>query len=106
MTTSAELHGRIVGQNLPKRFLANVERNGSIEVLNWKNSAGDWESKTLAEMADDTARLTAALQDLGVGAGDTVVMMIRNRQEFQRFCSAVPHRCRSTTRRLLTRFSI
>jgi long-chain acyl-CoA synthetase len=96
MTTSAELHGRIVGQNLPKRFLANVERNGSIEVLNWKNSAGDWESKTLAEMADDTARLTAALQDLGVGAGDTVVMMIRNRQEFHAldiailFCGATP----------------
>jgi hypothetical protein len=59
MTTSADLHERIVGQNLPKRFLANVERNGGVEVLNWKNSAGDWESKTLAAMADDTARLTA-----------------------------------------------
>jgi long-chain acyl-CoA synthetase len=96
MTTSADLHERIVGQNLPKRFLANVERNGSIEVLNWKNSAGDWESKTLAEMAEDTARLTAALQDLGVSAGDTVVMMIRNRQEFHAldmailFCGATP----------------
>jgi len=96
MTTSADLHERIVGQNLPKRFLTNVERNGSIEVLNWKNSAGDWESKTLAEMADDTARLTAALKDLGVGAGDTVVMMIRNRQEFHAldmailFCGATP----------------
>jgi len=96
MTTSADLHERIVGQNLPKRFLTNVERNGSIEVLNWKNSAGDWESKTLAEMADDTARLTAALKDLGVGAGDTDVMMIRNRQEFHAldmailFCGATP----------------
>ena len=96
MTTSADLHERIVGQNLPKRFLANVERNGGVEVLNWKNSAGDWESKTLAAMADDTARLTAALKDLGVGAGDTVVMMIRNRQEFHAldmailFCGATP----------------
>ena len=96
MATSADLHERIIGQNLPKRFLANVERNGSVEVLNWKNSAGDWESKTLAEMADDTARLTAALKDLGVGAGDTVVMMIRNRQEFHAldmailFCGATP----------------
>ncbi len=96
MTTSADLHERIVGQNLPKRFLANVERNGGVEVLNWKNSAGDWESKTLVAMADDTARLTTALQDLGVGAGDTVVMMIRNRQEFHAldmailFCGATP----------------
>ena len=96
MTTSADLHERIVGQNLPKRFLANVERNGGVEVLNWKNSAGDWESKTLTAMAADTARLTTALQDLGVGAGDTVVMMIRNRQEFHAldmailFCGATP----------------
>ena len=96
MATSADLHERIIGQNLPKRFLANVERNGSVEVLNWKNSAGDWESKTLVEMAEDTARLTAALKDLGVSAGDTVVMMIRNRQEFHAldmailFCGATP----------------
>ena len=96
MTTSADLHERIVGQNLPKRFLANLERNGSVEVLNWKNSDGEWESKTLVEMADDTARLTAALKDLGVAAGDTVVMMIRNRQEFHAldvailFCGATP----------------
>lgn len=94
--TSEELHSRIVGQNIPKRFLANVERNGSIEVLNWKTAAGDWASLTLNEVADHTARLTAALKDLGVGQGDKVVMMIRNRQEFHAldlavlFCGATP----------------
>ena len=80
--TSEELHARIVGQNVPKRFLANVERNGDVEVLNWKNADGAYESMTLAELADQTARLTAGLKDLGVSHGDKVVMMMRNRQEF------------------------
>jgi long-chain acyl-CoA synthetase len=96
MTTSQELHDRIVGQNLPKRFLANVERNGSVEVLNWKTSTGEWASKTLSDVAADAARLTTSLKDLGVGKGDKVVMMIRNRQEFHAidlavlFCGATP----------------
>jgi long-chain acyl-CoA synthetase len=96
MTTSQDLHDRIVGQNVPKRFLANVERNGDIEVLNWKTSTGDWATKTLREVAEDAARLTTSLKDLGVGKGDTVVMMIRNRQEFHAldlavlFCGATP----------------
>jgi long-chain acyl-CoA synthetase len=94
--TSQDLHDRIAGQNLPKRFLQNVARNGGVEVLNWKASDGSWASKTLNEMADDTARLTAALKDLGVAPGDKVVMMIRNRQEFHAldmailFCGATP----------------
>jgi long-chain acyl-CoA synthetase len=96
MTTSQDLHDRIVGQNLPKRFLSNVERNGSIEVLNWKTSTGEWASKTLSDVAADAARLTTSLKDLGVGKGDKVVMMIRNRQEFHAidlavlFCGATP----------------
>ncbi|MFT4658686.1 MAG: long-chain acyl-CoA synthetase, partial [Ilumatobacter sp.] len=96
MTTSQDLHDRIVGQNLPKRFLTNVERNGDVEVLNWKTSTGEWASKTLNDVAADTARLTTSLKDLGVGKGDKVVMMIRNRQEFHAidlavlFCGATP----------------
>ena len=96
MTTSQDLHDRIVGQNLPKRFLANVERNGDIEVVNWKNPDGEWESRTLRELAEDTARLVTSLKDLGVGRGDRVVMMIRNRGEFHAldlailFCGATP----------------
>ncbi|BAN02728.1 AMP-dependent synthetase/ligase [Ilumatobacter coccineus] len=94
--TSEELHARIVGQNIPKRFLANLERNGDIEVLNWQTADGGWESLTLSQVADHTARLVAALKDLGVSPGDKVVMMMRNRQEFHAldlavlFCGATP----------------
>ncbi len=96
MTTSADLYDRMAGKALPHRFLANLERNGSVEVVNWKNATGDWVAKTLTEVADDTARLVTSLQDLGVGKGDKVVMMLRNRQEFHAidlavlFCGATP----------------
>ena len=52
MTTSQDLHDRIAGQNVPKRFLANVARNGATTVLQWKNSTGAWDSWTL----DDARR--------------------------------------------------
>jgi long-chain acyl-CoA synthetase len=73
-----------------------VERNGDVEVVNWKDGSGEWVSKTLNEVAADTARLTTSLKDLGVGRGDKVVMMMRNRPEFHAldlavlFCGATP----------------
>jgi long-chain acyl-CoA synthetase len=82
MTTSQELHNRIAGQNLPKRFLDNVARNSGTPVVRWKDAGGAWQTWTIDELAEQTARLTAALRDLGVGRGDTVVLMIRNRPEF------------------------
>ena len=82
MTTSQELHDRIAGSNLAKRFLANLERNGSIETVRWKGADGSWQSWTLQDLADATARLVTGLASLGVGKGDTVVLMLRNRPEF------------------------
>ena len=96
MPTSQDLHDRIAGQNVPKRFLANVARNGSTTVLEWKDASGAWQASSLEELAALTAQLTAGLQDLGVGHGDTVVLMIRNRPEFHAldlavlFCGATP----------------
>ena len=94
--TSEDLYERIAGKNLPQRFLANLEKNGDVEVVNWKNSSGEWVSKTLREVADDVARLVTSLKDLGVSTGDKVVLMLRNRQEFHAidiavlFCGATP----------------
>ncbi len=96
MTTSAELDQRIEEQNVPKRFLANLAARPDTTVLKWKGSDGSWESLTLAEVADHTARLVTALRDLGVGKGDRVVLMLANRQEFHAldlavlFCGATP----------------
>ncbi len=89
MPTSQELHDRIVGQNVPKRFLANVAKNGSTTVLRWKDPTGEWRSATLDELTETTARLTSALKQLGVGHGDNVVLMLRNRPEFHALDLAV-----------------
>ncbi len=82
MTTSQELHDRIVGQNLAKRFLTNLDKNADVEVVRWKDADGGWHGWTMTELADVTARLAAGLAGLGVGKGDTVVLMMRNRPEF------------------------
>jgi long-chain acyl-CoA synthetase len=82
MTTSQELHDRIAGQNLGKRFLANLDKNAAVEVVRWKDADGGWHGWTMTELADVTARLATGLAGLGVGKGDTVVLMMRNRPEF------------------------
>ena len=96
MTTSAQLHDRIDGQNIPQRFLANLAQRPDTPVLKWKSSDGSWASLTLAEVADHAARITTGLKELGVKQGDRVVLMLTNRQEFHvldlavLFCGATP----------------
>ena len=96
MTSSADLHDLIKGQNLPKRFLANLAARPETPVVKWKSPDGSWESQTLAEVADHAARLTTGLKKLGVKRGDRVVLMMANRQEFHAldlavlFCGATP----------------
>ncbi len=82
MTTSQDLHDRIVGHNLGKRFLTNLDANADVEVVRWKDAEGAWHGWTMTELADVTARLAGGLAGLGVGKGDTVVLMMRNRPEF------------------------
>ena len=89
MTTSQELHDRIVGQNLGKRFLTNLDANADVEVVRWKDADGGWHGWTMTELADVTARLATGLAGLGVGKGDTVVLMMRNRPEFHALDLAV-----------------
>ncbi len=89
MTIGQELHDRIVGQNLTKRFLSNLDTNAGVEVLRWKDTDGAWHSWTMTELADLAARLATGLAGVGVGKGDTVVLMIRNRPEFHALDLAV-----------------
>ena len=89
MTTSQELLDRIDGQNINTRFLQNLAENASVEVLRWKDADGGWQSSTMAQLADDSARLVSGLRGLGVGPGDVVVLMLSNRPEFHAIDLAV-----------------
>ena len=82
MTTSQDLLERIEGQNLATRFLANAARNSDVEVIRWKDAEGAWQSWTMAQLSETTARLVTGLAGLGVGKGDTIVLMLKNRPEF------------------------
>ncbi len=75
--------------NITLRFLATLAKHPEVEVLRWKNADDEWESWTTQQLADETARLTTALGDLGVGPGDRVVIMLTNRAEFHALDLAV-----------------
>ncbi|MEO6571793.1 MAG: AMP-dependent synthetase/ligase [Ilumatobacteraceae bacterium] len=96
MTTAHELDEAVAGETVATRFLENLAENADVEVVRWKDASGDWQSRTLGDVADDVARLVTGLRDLGVGKGDRVVLMMRNRQEFHAidlavlFCGATP----------------
>lgn len=96
MTTQQELDECVAGRTVATRFLDTLSAHGDIAVLRWKESDGSWSERTLAEVADDTARLVTALRELGIGKGDRVVLMMRNRPEFHAidlavlFCGATP----------------
>ena len=82
MTNSQDLLERIEGQNLATRFLENAARNSDVEVIRWKDADGAWQSWTMAQLSEITARLVTGLAGLGVGKGDTIVLMLKNRPEF------------------------
>jgi long-chain acyl-CoA synthetase len=96
MITTQELDQAVAGQTVAMRFLANLERRADVEVLRWQGVDGEWYSQTLAQVADDVARLTTGLRGLGIEKGDRVVLMLTNRPEFHAidlavlFCGATP----------------
>ena len=69
------------GQTVPSRFLQTVQARPDAVALRAKDGDG-WRESTFAEYAEDACRVAAGLQELGVGRGDRVVLMMRNRPEF------------------------
>ena len=79
--TSEELAEKTAGRTVPLAFLDQVRARPDAVALRWLDGS-TWREWTWAEYADRAARLAGALQDLGVGHGDRVVLMMRNRPEF------------------------
>jgi long-subunit acyl-CoA synthetase (AMP-forming) len=69
------------GQTVPSRFLQTVRARPDAVALRARDGDG-WQETTFAEYAEDACRVAAGLQQLGVGRGDRVVLMMRNRPEF------------------------
>lgn len=79
--TNEELREHVGGQTVPTRFAETVRNRPDAVALRWKD--GDaWRHWTWTDYAERATRLAASLQELGVGRGDRVVLMMRNRPEF------------------------
>jgi long-chain acyl-CoA synthetase len=69
------------GQTVPSRFLETVRARPDAVALRAEDGDG-WAETTFAQYAEDACRVAAGLQQLGIGRGDRVVLMMRNRPEF------------------------
>src|SRR5207249_11573015 len=74
----AEVDGLTLGDVLAR----NVERHADEQALSWKeHHGGAWRHLTWREYRDLVVRAAAGLARLGVGRGDHVAIMCRNRPE-------------------------
>jgi len=84
-----------MSDTVTRQFAETVAQFGDHTALRWKE--GDsWAEWTWAEYAERATRIAGALGDLGIGAGDRVVLIMRNRPEFHiadvavMLCGATP----------------
>jgi len=86
-TSIQEVHDAIVGTNAPQQFLKLVSEHPDLAVLHSKkgDAAGSWNVWTMREYADTTAYAVAGLQQAGLGAGQRILLMMRNRPDFHWF---------------------
>jgi long-chain acyl-CoA synthetase len=91
---SEELMAAAEGRTVPTAFLETAAKLADTVALRWRNDDDTWGEWTWSEYAERVARAAAGLKDLGVEAGDRVVLMLRNIPEFHvldmaiSFCAA------------------
>ena len=78
----AEIDRAVEGQTVPRRFADTVAAHGDRVALRGRSPEGEWSEWTWREYADLACRVAAGLARLGVGRGDRVALMVRNRPEF------------------------
>jgi long-chain acyl-CoA synthetase len=79
--TRDQLDEAAAGQTVPRRFLRTVAEHPDQVALRAKDG-DDWVEVTYREYAEQVAAVTTALEGLGIGSGDRVVLMMRNIIDF------------------------
>ena len=79
--TKDQIDEMVQGQTVPTMFLKTVDTYPDQVALRAQTDGG-WSQWTFTEFYDQAARVATALRGLGVGRGDRVVLMMRNRPEF------------------------
>jgi long-chain acyl-CoA synthetase len=85
--TIAQIDALVVGATAPKAFLTLVEAQPDVAMLHSMRSAAplEWNVWTAAQYAHEVAKASAGLRAAGVGPGDRVLLMMRNRPDFHWF---------------------
>src|SRR5918992_3838634 len=76
----AEIDAVVAGKTICDTFARNAERYGDRPALSWKEGE-TWRTMTWREYRDAAAEVALGLRALGVGRGDFVAIMSRNRPE-------------------------
>jgi long-chain acyl-CoA synthetase len=79
--SSAELSALVAGRTVPRLFAAAVAEHPEAVALRWKDG-DEWAEWTWRDYAGRACRVAAGLAGLGIGPGDRIVLMMRNRPEF------------------------
>ncbi len=80
--SNEELTEAVAGRTVASEFLKSVAENGRLTATRSMNEDGSWNPTSYAELADQVAYVAGGLAALGVGAGDRIVVMLRNIPEF------------------------
>jgi long-chain acyl-CoA synthetase len=88
LSSIAEVHAVAADRTVPREFLALVRAHPASPALHSMRDDGGWNAWTLQEFADQVAGAAAGLAGVGVGAGERVLLMMRNRPDFHWFDAA------------------
>jgi len=89
--TIEEITAAVEGKTVPKEFLVTVASRPHEVALRAMSGSepGAWSEWTWSQYADNVAKATAGLAQLGVQPGERVLLMMRNRPDFHWLDTAV-----------------
>jgi long-chain acyl-CoA synthetase len=88
LATIADVDAAAAGRTVPRDFLELVRAHPGSPALHSMRDDGGWNAWTLQEFADQVAKAAAGLAAAGVGAGEQMLLMMRNRPDFHWFDAA------------------
>ncbi|MGA7759987.1 MAG: AMP-dependent synthetase/ligase [Ilumatobacteraceae bacterium] len=88
LSTIAEVEAATGRSTAPQLFLDLVGQAPSSPALHSMSGDSGWNVWTVQEYADQVARAAAGLAAVGVGAGERMLLMMRNRPDFHWFDAA------------------
>jgi long-chain acyl-CoA synthetase len=88
LSSIAEVDQATGDRTVPRDFLELVRAHPDNPALHSMRDGGGWNSWTLQQYADKVAQAAAGLSAAGVGAGEQMLLMMRNRPDFHWFDAA------------------